>query len=675
MVVTLLPMSAFAAANVVVTAVDVNVSAEKKDSEYRDASFNLRFPDGSVIKGGKFRLELSNGAQFVNPGTTLTGREDLAGKVTFEVVENILFATIADDVNVQNSKDVSIGVNAKLYVPNTGDVTVKVVDESNTGVGTLSEVKIAVVKEETTDLTVTVKDASKVIAFDGGDLSQFEIKNVKAVDAANKKLVVTLDNEGAKFAADTKVLIDGVAKANAVVDGKIELTNADLANAKSVIVIPKVAGMSRKATEGDATVYVAVEETTGVGADAKVKTLDSESAVIGKIVDYSVTLEVVEKGKKAIPDVWGGETAKVKVTVKGPVGSLIDRAIDFKVDGADVKYVAGNGFDGVEAKDDKGALTGFFKDGEFSYYVSAMNTKTSVEFYLDIKTDADKDGVATITAAQRGWEQKADLAKVTPKFKVEAKVNQVKKGERKETSDIVITEAKAGLLAKGDKISVAFKTRRDYTEFAAKPKFEATNGLKIDLDKITYEKGRTAVQYVVTRTSSKEAAVITLSDVKVLIDGSATDAEVKVYGQLNGDDVSSVKYIAVVKEYALGANKSMFTVGSTTYKVDEKEMTLLVAPYIKEGRVMLPIRAVSEALGLKVQWNAGTKTATFTDATKTAALVVGADTMYVNGTPIKLNAKAELKGGTTFVELRSLALAFGVDIAWDGATKTATVSR
>ena len=90
---------------------------------------------------------------------------------------------------------------------------------------------------------------------------------------------------------------------------------------------------------------------------------------------------------------------------------------------------------------------------------------------------------------------------------------------------------------------------------------------------------------------------------------------------------------------------------------------------------MLPIRAVAESLGLTVQWNGATKTASFTDASKVAAVTIGAKVMYVNGTPMPLSAAAELVNDTTFVELRSLATAFGVQIDWDAAAKTATVSK
>ncbi len=54
------------------------------------------------------------------------------------------------------------------------------------------------------------------------------------------------------------------------------------------------------------------------------------------------------------------------------------------------------------------------------------------------------------------------------------------------------------------------------------------------------------------------------------------------------------------------------TVGSTTAVVDGKEETLDTAPTIINNRTMLPIRFITENLGLDVNWDAETKTITIT---------------------------------------------------------------
>ena len=90
---------------------------------------------------------------------------------------------------------------------------------------------------------------------------------------------------------------------------------------------------------------------------------------------------------------------------------------------------------------------------------------------------------------------------------------------------------------------------------------------------------------------------------------------------------------------------------------------------------MLPVRALAGALGLTSNWNNETKTATFTDAVRVATVKLGDAEMIVNGVSYKLAVPAEVKNGATMIELRSLATVFGVNISWDNAQKTATVTN
>ncbi len=430
----------------------------------------------------------------------------------------------------------------------------------------------------------------------------------------------------------------------------------------------------------------------------------TNSTVIGKLVEYAVTMTVTEVNKKEMPNLWGGEEAKVKVTLKGPKGSLLNESIDFKVDGADVEYKVGPATAGKPSGitisgDPKDVITGsartVFKDKEFRLSETGsinFNNETEVSFEITVIAGGSKDGVATITAYQRGLEVTTDLLKSTPKFTAKAEVTPVKKGEARDTADVTITEAKAGLIQKGERITLAFDTKRDYVEFTTDDiKIEATNGMKFDtsstgikLEKGSYN-GEIKLSVLVDRVSTGEPAVITVSGLNVSVDGSTTDDVVKldtgIMERTNSNKikpnytVSTIDYIKVVKEYDLESILSVFTIGQTAYTVNGVTKAAHSAPYIKAGRTMLPIRAVAESLGLTVQWNSATRTASFTDASKVAAVTIGAKVMYVNGTPMPLTVPAELVNDTTFVELRSLATAFGVQIDWDAAAKTATVSK
>ncbi|MDO5061745.1 MAG: copper amine oxidase N-terminal domain-containing protein [Peptostreptococcaceae bacterium] len=720
MIITLLPMSSFAVSTPKVNvqtvtnedkgsnkAVPVRASFEftKSATTANMAAQNLVFTlnAGSFSTGTYDHDDNTTTVEIAVPAPAVQWNGAALGTAVVNVESGVMTVKVPAAQALAGANGDITALTVDFYVDITqasaGDLTFSVLDSNETlavgedTVGTKENIKLLVIKDaDTSELAMTAKDSEKAVSFDGGDLSQFEIRNFKKMatpmaapttefDAPDRnQLVISFEDDYVKFDAGTKVIVDGGTIAGAVqADGRIVLTSAQVpATTKYVLVIPKVTGMNRKASEGSVRVNAAIIQDRAAAPGAGLKkpnpiTLASNSVVVGKIVDYSVTMTVVERGKKEIPSVWGGEEAKVKVTLKGPKGSFLNRVVEFKAEGADVKYISGSGFTGE--KDGE-----VFKDGEFEYKPATpadLSQATEFSFFIEIITAANKDGVATLTAAQRGWETKADLAKVTPKFSIKADAMPVKKGEARATADVMITEAKAGLLTKSDKIQLKFSTRRDYTQFSTKAiKVEATNGMKFgDVDYGNSGKDFTVLEIPITKQSHGEPAVITISGIKVLVDGSSTDDTIKINGQLNKATVANTEYIKVVKEYALESILTVFTIGQTQYTVNGDAKTAASAPYIKNGKTMLPIRALSESLGLTVQWNGQTKTATFTDSTKVAAVTIGAEKMFVNGTPIPLAAKAELVNGTTFVELRSLATAFGVQIDWDAAAKTATVSK
>ncbi|MFR7510955.1 MAG: copper amine oxidase N-terminal domain-containing protein [Muribaculaceae bacterium] len=64
---------------------------------------------------------------------------------------------------------------------------------------------------------------------------------------------------------------------------------------------------------------------------------------------------------------------------------------------------------------------------------------------------------------------------------------------------------------------------------------------------------------------------------------------------------------------SLGASTVKMVIGSKTAYVDNKIVPLTVAPKIINGATMIPLRFVSENMGLKVDWNSGSKTIKVTD--------------------------------------------------------------
>lgn len=89
-----------------------------------------------------------------------------------------------------------------------------------------------------------------------------------------------------------------------------------------------------------------------------------------------------------------------------------------------------------------------------------------------------------------------------------------------------------------------------------------------------------------------------------------------------------------------------------------------VAPYIKNSRTYVPIRFIAEELGFDVKWDAKTKKVSMSDGKSTVELTIGSKTMLVNGKKVKLDAPAEIKDQRTFVPLRAIAEAFGKKVEY-----------
>lgn len=117
-----------------------------------------------------------------------------------------------------------------------------------------------------------------------------------------------------------------------------------------------------------------------------------------------------------------------------------------------------------------------------------------------------------------------------------------------------------------------------------------------------------------------------------------------------------------------------FTIGSTKMMVNGVEETMDVAPYIADNRTMLPLRAVSVALGIpdtNLIWDDANRTATVSKGDRVAQVKIGSKELLINGVPVTMDTEAVIKEERTFVPIAYLAQALGVTYTWDEATKSA----
>lgn len=117
------------------------------------------------------------------------------------------------------------------------------------------------------------------------------------------------------------------------------------------------------------------------------------------------------------------------------------------------------------------------------------------------------------------------------------------------------------------------------------------------------------------------------------------------------------------------------TVDSKTADVDGKPVDMPAAPYIRLDRLLVPVRAVADALGCAVTWDAASGTATIASEEGVLALTTHSQVLQVNGKPVGMDAAPEIVGsGTMMIPVRYIAEALHCKVAWDASTRTATIT-
>ena len=92
-------------------------------------------------------------------------------------------------------------------------------------------------------------------------------------------------------------------------------------------------------------------------------------------------------------------------------------------------------------------------------------------------------------------------------------------------------------------------------------------------------------------------------------------------------------------------------------------------------RILVPLRAIFEALGATVDWNDSSQTVTAVKGDKTISLAIGSNTLYINGEAKTLDATAVLVNARTLVPVRAVSEAFGCQVDWSDAEEAVYIKQ
>ncbi len=122
-----------------------------------------------------------------------------------------------------------------------------------------------------------------------------------------------------------------------------------------------------------------------------------------------------------------------------------------------------------------------------------------------------------------------------------------------------------------------------------------------------------------------------------------------------------------------GAGASTTTPPDITVKLNGQVVMQGVATVVENGRVLIPLRDILDGLGAKVDWLPDTREAIITGGSHTITLKVGDSTAVVDGKEIAMDAPARISDGRILVPLRFLSENIGAKVIWVDETNTIEV--
>jgi hypothetical protein len=107
--------------------------------------------------------------------------------------------------------------------------------------------------------------------------------------------------------------------------------------------------------------------------------------------------------------------------------------------------------------------------------------------------------------------------------------------------------------------------------------------------------------------------------------------------------------------------------------IDGRVVEASPAPVLSSGAVLVPLRGVLEKLGANVRYDASDRRIDITQNNKRAILRVGQNSANVDTQTVPLSAPPQLIGGSAYVPLRALAEVFGYRVQWIGGARTVAI--
>lgn len=108
--------------------------------------------------------------------------------------------------------------------------------------------------------------------------------------------------------------------------------------------------------------------------------------------------------------------------------------------------------------------------------------------------------------------------------------------------------------------------------------------------------------------------------------------------------------------------------------IDNAKLECDVYPVIENDRILIPMRGVFEALGAEVRWDNDSRTVKAVKNDIEISLQIGSNILYKNGEEITIDTAAKIENSRTLIPLRAVSEALGCDVGWDSENRRADIT-
>lgn len=125
-----------------------------------------------------------------------------------------------------------------------------------------------------------------------------------------------------------------------------------------------------------------------------------------------------------------------------------------------------------------------------------------------------------------------------------------------------------------------------------------------------------------------------------------------------------------------GPARVLFTVGQTEYRVDGESRSMDAKVFVENDRTYVSVRYLATALGVEdIHWGAQSQTVSLHRTGVHVEMRVGSKELTVNGSITTMDVTPLLRDGRVYLPARLVAEALGYTVTWDAASQTITLNR